>query len=234
MQTCKIIKEVKDPKVLVVTPLLPGHEISKETKKSLKRNDLPFTWIASEGENNIPTNLENGLNWYEKEIGSLPDFYMMIDRDIIAGRHLIDRLYARLRSAAGKPQVHGSLFVAFAYASFEFKGYVNHKFPAVPYNPTRLCQANYISSNSMFVTEYTKQVGLVKDEKYKRLLDWAFLLKLLYNGLMGVACPEASFVAMSTEKDISAGSSEDYQLKSRRVYEDFIVPIIEKYSSPSP
>jgi len=226
MSTCNIIRETKNPKILVVTPLLPGHTVSKETKKTLKRNEIGYVWITSEGENNIPTNLEKGLDWYEEKFGSLPDYYMMIDRDIIAGRHLLDRLYSRLCTAIDK----GTLF-AFSYASFEFKGHVNVKFPAVPYDPRRLMQSNYISSNSMFYTKIARDVGLVKDDKYKRLLDWAFLLKLLYHGYIGVQVPEVSFVAMSTDSDISAGSAEDYKLKHGRIHEDFVIPILKKYAT---
>lgn len=222
-----LLPEVEDPKVLVVTPLLPGHVVSKKTKKSMKRNDIPFMWITSEGENNIPINLENGLNWYEKRFGSLPDYYMMIDRDIIAGRHLIDKLYNHLSKKHSKmvKEIH-----AYAYASFEFKGYVNAKFPAIPFDPIRLLQGNYISSNSLFYTPVAREVGLVKDEKYKRLLDWAFLLKLLDNGYIGLNCPDASFVAMSTDKDISAGSQDDYRIKHQRVHEDFVLPVVKHYS----
>lgn len=218
-----IIKETKNPKVLVVTPLLPGHKISKETKKTLKRNTIPFTWISSEGNNNIPTNLENGLDWYDNKFG-LPDYYMMVDRDIIAGRNLIDRLYSKLFTIIDKSE---KILIAFSYASFEFKGYINYKFPAIPYDASRLIQANYISSNSMFHTWTARKVGIVKNDKYKRLLDWAFLLKLLSHGYIGINCPEASFVAMSSKSDISAGTSEDYRIKSRRVIEDFVKPMLK-------
>lgn len=224
MSTHKIIKEVKNPKVLIITPLLPGHEISKQTKKSLKRNDIPYMWITSEGKNNIPTNLENGLNWYKKECGELPDYYMMIDRDIVAGRNLIDKLYVALTRASLKSDYR----YAYAFASFEFTGHIQAKFPAVMFDPQRLCAANYISSNSMFVTKIARKVGLVKDDKYKRLLDWAFLLKLLDHGYVGVPVPNASFKVMSTANDISAGSDEDYRIKSKRVIEDFVLPMVKK------
>lgn len=222
-----IIKEAKNPKVLIVTPLWAGHKISKETKKTLKRNDIPFTWISSSGRYNIPTNLENGLNWYDKKFG-LPDYYMMIDRDIIAGRHLIDRLYEKLSRLKGKSI--GSYFYAYAYASFQFKGSVNANFPAGEFNMQKLCQANYISSNSMFLTEIARTIGLVKNAKYERLLDYCFLLKLLKAEFIGVPCPEASFTAVSTPNDISAGSPEDYKIKYQRVKKDFVVPIINAYT----
>jgi len=215
----KIIKKAKNPKVLIVTPLWAGHQISKETKKTLKRNDIPFTWISSSGRYNIPINLKNGLDWYDKKFG-LPDYYIMIDRDIIAGRHLIDRLYEKLSTFAGRSV--GSFFYAYAYASFQFKGAVNANFPATAFDMQKLCQGNYISSNSMFITEIARTIGLVTNNKYKRLLDWAFLLKLLKAEFIGMPCPEASFIAVSNPNDISAGSHEDYKIKHQRVINDFL------------
>ena len=68
MNKFTILKEVKNPEILVVTPLWTGHKISKETKKTIKRNDVPYTWITSEGTNVIPVNLEEGLLWYKKKV----------------------------------------------------------------------------------------------------------------------------------------------------------------------
>lgn len=218
----KFVKEVKKPDVLVVTPLLTGHKISKETKRTLKRNAISYDWISSEGDGNIPTNLENGLIEYEKKKGSIPDYYIMIDRDIVAGRNLIDRLYSMIKNSDDQ--------TAFTYASFKFRGFINIAFPADDFDINRLMRSNYISSNSMFKTKITKEVGLVKDEKYKRLLDWAFMLKLYYNGYYGIPCKDATFIAQSTKSDVSAGTQQDYTLKHKRVSEDFIIPIINKFS----
>ena len=219
MNEFRIIKESKDPKILVVTPLLPGHKISKETKKTIKRNDIPFTWITSTGNNNIPTNLKLGLEWY----GDLPPYYFMLDNDVILGRHLLDRLYEKLDNSKYN--------VAFSYASFRFKGYMNYKFPAIPFDINRLLQQhNYISSNSLFSTDITMKVGLVTDNKYQRLLDHCFLLKLFYNGYIGIPCPEANFIAIASKESISAGSKLEYNIKRKLVIEDFCRPIIDKYS----
>lgn len=216
-----VVKKQDDADVLVITPLLPGHTISKETKKSIKRNDLKYEWVAYEGNNNIPTNVWHALTEY-KRIKRLPKHYIMIDNDIIMGRHMLDRLHVILKNSSSE--------IAFSYASFEFKGHVNHKFPAIAYDLDRLVKANYISSNSMFKSDIVMDVGLVRDDQYKRLLDWAFLLKLAGRSYYGINVPQANFVAMSSEKDISAGSNEDYRLKARRVYQDFIVPLIKKTS----
>lgn len=216
----KIIQEVKDPEILVVTPLLSGHKISGVTRKTLKRNDIPFFWLASEGNQNIPKNALEGIEWYKKQYGKLPYYYMMIDRDIEAGRGLLDRLYNKLESTP--------LSVGFSYATFQFKGHINADFPAMPYDINRLIQANYISSNSMFVSSVIEDVGLVTDDKYRRLLDWAFLLKCYRHGIIGVPEPKAWFIAHSGKDDISAGDSQDYHIKYKRVFDDFVVPLLQR------
>jgi hypothetical protein len=207
------------PRLLVVTPLLPGHTLSKQTKRTIKNNLLPLVWITSEGDNNIPTNLELGLNWYKENHEEIP-YYFMLDRDIELGKHCLDRLYDAI---TGAPD-----YIAFAYASFKYRGHINADFPARPYDINALVQHNYISSNSMYKTAITEQVGLVKEDMYKRLLDWAFFLKLFYNEYFGVPVPTAEFVAHSTEKDISARSPEDYQQKRKLVIENFVMPIYRK------
>jgi len=62
------------------------------------------------------------------------------------------------------------------------------------------------------------------------LLDWALWLKFAKFGFIGRPCINASFIAISSENDISAGSIEDYQIKHERVSEDFVKPLIEMYS----
>lgn len=218
----KIIKETKDPKILVVTPLLPDHDISKITKKTLKRNNVPFFWISSSGDQNIPKNALEGIQWYKKTYGKLPPYYMMIDRDIEAGRDLLDRLSQTLDRQDD--------CVGYCYSNFQFKGHVNCSFPAMPFDINRLIRGNYISSNSMFKSKVIEDVGLVTDDKYKRLLDYAFLLKCFAHGYVGWPEARASFIAHSTKDDISAGDGDDYQLKFQRVYDDFIRPLIEKYT----
>lgn len=216
----KIIQEVKNPEILVVTPLLPGHKLSGITKKTLKRNKVPFTWISSEGNQNIPKNALEGILWYKNNKGKLPPYYMMIDRDIEAGRGLLDRLYERLKDTG--------LNVGFAYATFQFKGHVNADFPAIPYDINRLIKSNYISSNSMWKSSVIEHVGLVTNDKYKRLLDWAFLLKAFRYGYVGVPEHKAWFIAHSTKDDISAGDANDYQKKYKKVWQDFILPLFNK------
>lgn len=221
MNKFTILKEVKDPQILVITPLWTGHKISKLTKKTIKRNDVPYTWITSEGQNNIPTNVSMGIEWYKKQKNDFPDFYFPLDRDVILGRYLLDRLYKTLENALPA--------VAFSYSSFSFRGHMNLDFEAKPYDINRLLQHNYISSNSMFRSAVTEKVGLVSDEKYKRLLDWCYLLKLFDHGYYGEPNGTASFIVQSTESDISSGSKADYETKRDRVLKDFAESIIEKF-----
>ena len=219
----RVLKADPNAKFIVVTPLLPGHTISRDTKVTIKRNKYPFIWIQAEGKNNIPTNAFAGIDWYLMKKSAIPDYYIMIDRDIRLGRNMLDRLYDKLSKAP--------LNVAYAYASFKFVGAFEREFPAIGWDINKLLMHNYISSNSMFRTSALYEVGPVTDEKYKRLLDWAFLLKLFYErGWIGVPCPEATFEAVATPKSISAGSTQDYDLKRKRVIEDFCKPILEKYT----
>ena len=221
MNKISSIIECKNPEILVVTPLLPNHKVSKLTKKTIKRNNIPFFWLTSEGKNNIPINAQAGIDWYKNKFGKLPPYYIMIDRDIEMGRNMLDRLYERLKSHSYYEQV------GYCYATFQFKGHINHDFPAMPFDINRLVQANYISSNTMFRSDVIEKVGLVTDDKYKRLLDYAFLLKCFGQGYIGVPQPKAWFIAHSTKDDISAGDQKDYELKYHMVFKDFIKPLLK-------
>lgn len=208
------LKIVNDPQVLVVTPLWPGHKISRNTKISIKRNDIEYDWISYEDKNNIPTNVNIAINEYDKS----PLFFIMIDRDITLGRNALDKLSNKL--------INSNENVGYAYPNLKFEGYQNRYFPARPFNITDLIKQNYITSNSMIKFDYLLDVGLVMDEKYKRLLDWALWLKFFQYGYIGVACPNVTFVANSTKDDISSGSKDDYMVKYNRVKRDFIDPLL--------
>ena len=219
----KIIREDKNAKFLVITPLYTGHKISRDTKVTIKRNKYPFAWITAEGKNNIPTNTWNGMEWYLDLKNEVPNYYIMIDNDIKLGRYMLDRLYDKLYGSAAD--------VAYAYASFKFTGAIEKAFPAVQWDINKLIMHNYISSNSMFKTTALYDIGPVLDDKYKRLLDWGLLLKMfLERGWMGIPCPEANFEAVASPESISAGSNQDYDIKRRRIIEDFCKPIIQKYT----
>lgn len=213
----KIIKESKDPRIIVVTPLLPGDKISKDTKRSIKRNSIEYSWITSTGNNNIPTNVELGLKWYLKR--KRPDYVLPLDNDIILGRYMLDRLVYRMDKVKK----------GYCFASFKFQGYTNVEFKNDDFDISKLLQSNYISSNSLIHIDSLIKIGwFVKDEKYKRLLDWALWLKFLLHGYGGIPCPEAKFIAISSEKDISSQGSEDYKIKSKRVIQDFVKPFVDR------
>jgi len=217
MNKFNYIKKEKNARVVVVTPLLPNDKISKETKRSIKRNNIKYSWITSTGNNNIPTNVELGLKWYLKN--NKVDYVLPLDNDIILGRHMIDRLVQKM----------DKFKKGYCFASFKFQGYMNVEFKNEIFNINKLLQSNYISSNSLIHIESLKNIGwFVKDDKYKRLLDWALWLKFLNYGYEGIPCPEAKFVAISSEKDISSKGQEDYKIKSKRVIHDFVLPFIEK------
>ena len=93
----------------------------------------------------------------------------------------------------------------------------------------KVLQTFYLWIHSLFRSAATEKVGLVTDDQYKRLLDWAFQLKLFSNGYYGEPCETASFIVESTESDISSGSKEDYSQKRYRVLKDFVQPIVEKF-----
>ena len=217
MNKFEYIKKEKNARVVVVTPLLPSDKISKETKRSIKRNNIKYSWITSTGNNNIPTNVELGLKWYLKN--NKVDYVLPLDNDIVLGRYMIDRLVQKM----------DKFKMGYCFASFKFQGYMNVEFKNEVFDIGKLLQSNYISSNSLIHIESLKEIGwFVKDDRYKRLLDWALWLKFLNYGYEGIPCPEAKFVAISNEKDISSKGQEDYKIKSERVIQDFVLPFIEK------
>lgn len=220
----KILREDKNPKVLIGTPLWTGHKISRDVKTTIKRNKTPILWYTYSGTNNIPTNWWLGLQELKKSKKKLPPYFLPLDRDIIMGRFMIDRMVSVFESENISPHV------AFVYCNFAFKGAVNREFPAEPYDIHRLMRGNYISSNSMIKLELLEFIGgPVMNDQYRRLLDWALWLKFAQFGFIGEPCREANFVAISSETDISAGSPEDYQLKHQRVHNDFVKPLIEQF-----
>lgn len=220
MSNLKRIHKDKNPVFCVITPLLPGDKISKDTKITVKRNDYPFIWAAYESENNVAKNFKLGIQEIQQlrnvmfGIKKLPDFIIKVDNDTVWRRNTLDHMVDTLKEANEN--------VAYSYVSFEYKGSINKAFPAVPFDSDKLRRMNYISSNSMFRTKILQEIPLVDDDKYKRLLDWAYYLKLLNNGYIGIPCERGYFVANSSSDSISSGSKEDFIKKYKRVVEDFI------------
>ena len=216
-----VIREDKNSELIIATPLLPRHKISRETRTSIKRNTIPYTWITCTGENNIPTNWWFGSRQYKKHKGSIPPYLLPLDRDIRLGRYMLDRMLAGIKESEEQ--------YAFCYCNFEFRGSVNRAFPCQPYDINMLLQGNYISSNSMIKYDYLEFInGPVMDDMYKRLLDWALWLKFYQHGYYGIPCPTANFTAFSEKDSISAGTEEDYRKKHRRIHRDFVIPILEQ------
>jgi len=212
----KIIKEDKNPVFCVITPLKSGDKISKNTKISVKRNKYPFIWATYESENNVAKNFKFGLQELSK-YRKLPLFTIKIDADTIWNRNTLDSMVDTLKDS------HRN--IAYCYCSFEYKGSVNQKFTAIDFDRNKLKKMNYISSNSMFLTEELEKIEIVTDDYYKRLLDYCYFLKLLNNGYVGVPDKRGYFVAISKGDSISAGGQKDFQLKYKRVQEDFVKDI---------
>lgn len=214
----------KNPIFCVITPLKPGDKISKETKISVKRNNYPFIWVSYESDNNVARNFKLGFEELQSVGKSMfgyvkfPPYTIKIDNDCIWNRNTLDHMVDCLYSAN---RVTNEF--AYSYVSFEYQGSVNQKFPARDFNPNDLRKMNYISSNSMFKSAILRKISIVDSDYYKRLLDWAYYLKLLNNGYLGVPCEKGYFVAKSSVDSISAGSKEDFHLKYSRVREDFVL-----------
>jgi len=214
-----VLKESKSKELLVLTPLLTGHKISSETKTSIKKNDIDFTWISYEGSGKHATNVQAGLDQFKKQFNFLPNYIQIIDRDIILGRNMLDKLHSVIKKS----------HLAFSYCPFEYSGHVNIKFPPMEYDIKKLLKGNYISSNSMYDSKIVEEVGgFVTDETIHRMSDWAMVLKLYKHGYIGGLCFSTSFIAMSTKNDISAGSNEEFYSTKKLIHRDFIEPILDQ------
>ena len=210
----KYIVKHPNPQILVITPLLTGHSVSKETKKTIKRNKTPFVWISYMGPGNAYLNTQKAFNIYKNDY-ELPPYIIKVDNDIIAQRGMLDVMYKTLETSNDNE--------AYTYCPFSFQGYVNLSFPYTPFDADRLRQRNYISSISMIKTKRLIECGLfVTDVRGERLLDWALWLNLLKRGYIGVPTSKTSFVAISSKDSVSSRSNEDYQKKRQWVVENYV------------
>lgn len=213
----KIIRECKDPEVLVITPLLPGRKISKETKVSIKRNETPYIWASYTSNEKHARNVQLGIDAFHKEFCYLPPYIQIIDDDIILGRFMLDRLFNVLDKTGDE--------VGYSYCGLEYKGFTNLKIPVGEFDINRLKKKNYISSNSLYKTAAIYKVGgFITELELNRLSDWCMFLKMYQFGLKGVFVPNTSFVAMSTATDISAGSIDEWLKTKKLVVERFKLP----------
>lgn len=200
------------PEFSIVTPLKTGDSVSKSTEESVFKNETPFNWISVESENNVMKNFELGFFELLKR-KQLAPYIIKIDNDTEWSDGTLDELYTALNKSSES--------IGYSYCGFQFKGHLNSAFQAIPFNRDKLKQGNYISSNSMFKSKVIYDVGLVTDDKYVRLLDWAFLLKCLNAGYTGIPCT-GFFIAHSSQNSISSRSKEDYEIKKNRVLKDFL------------
>jgi len=211
-----IIEKSKRPDILLITPLAKGDTISDKTTKSIKKNDIEMDWICLSDNQNPYKNFDTALKIYEKKY-NLPDYIIKIDNDIEVEENMLSSMMQTLENSLNN--------VAYTYCSFSFTGSINLSIPAVPFNPEKLGICNYISSISMMKSSHLKDIGgVVTDDKYFRLLDWALWLKFLNYGYMGAPNYFTSFVAYASENSISNRGFEDYKIKAQRVIEDFFVP----------
>ena len=216
----KILHEDKNAKILIVTALYTGHAVSGETKTTIRRNKTPYIWISYMSDGKHATNVQKAISAYRKKVGGIiPPYIFVLDRDIICGRHMLDKMI----NVLGKADKN----IGFCYCPFEYSGHINIKFPPMEYDINTLVHGNYISSNSLYKTSMVERVGgFVVEEKYHRMSDWAFFIKSFTYGYIGKLCPDASFIAMSTAQDISAGSNEEYINTKKLIQSDFISKII--------
>lgn len=208
----KVLHLSESPEFSIVTPLKTGDSISNATMDSLFKCCVNFNWISVESDNNVMKNFEIGFFELLKR-KQLADHVIKIDNDTEWTEDTLEEMSFVLQESDDN--------VAYTYCSFQYSGYINNSFHAIDFNREKLKQGNYISSNSMFKSKVIYDIGLVTDDQYVRLLDWAFLLKCLKNGYIGK--PSAGFfTAYSSQDSISSRSIEDYNIKKERVIKDFL------------
>lgn len=206
----KKIKTTKSPKVLVITPLRPKDTISNVLSNTIKNNYIEFDWYSYSSDNNTAKNFQLALDQFNK----LPPAVIKIDNDIEMGNRMLDMLYDTL--------IKSNNSVAYSYCSFSYVGAINAFFPPMEWNFERLKMGNYISSNSMIKSSIIRYYPLITDDKYKRLLDWAYFLHLGNKGYIGKVDTRVAFKAHTKHSSVSTNDAEDYRIKHNRVISDFL------------
>ena len=209
----RYIVKCNKPEILVITPLLTGHSISKDCKNSIKKTKTPFEWISYKGEGNPCKNSQLALDEYRKN-HKLPKYIIKIDNDILASNGMLDVMRITLDNAPHS--------VSYCYCSFGFRGAMKLNFVADKFHEPRLLAHNYISSCSLMRTDRFLEVGeWVTDDKGFRLLDWALWLKFLQHGYIGIPTRSTSFLATASESSVSNRGNQDYYEKRKWVLENF-------------
>lgn len=212
MSRIKVLNLSENPLFSIVTPLRTGDSISHNTRDSVDKCKLPFNWISVESDFNVMKNFDIGFYELLKR-KVLATKVIKIDNDTEWEENTLENMYYTLENSNKE--------IGYSYCSFSYKGFINSDFPAVEFDIEKLKIGNYISSNSMFKSKTIYDVGLVTEDKYERLLDWAFLLKCLKYNYIGIPC-KGNFIAHSSENSVSARSKEDYNIKRERVLKDFL------------
>jgi len=207
----------KNPELLIITPLRINDNILQETYDSVSKTNISIHWIKYCDNKNPYKNFDTALTLYEKNY-SLPKYIIKMDNDIIVQPNMLEQMVKTLNNSLDQ--------IAYTYCDFSFTGSINISFNAKEFDINHLLQSNYISSISMMKSEHLKKIGgVVTDDKYFRLLDWALWLKFLYHGKIGKPTLNTSFIAYASPNSVSAGSSKDYQKKLRYIINDFVIPI---------
>jgi len=217
----KTLVQCKNPEILAITPLKIGDKVSAETKKTLKRCNVPFHWVSYMGEGNPYKNMVPPWRAYRKD-NETPPYIIKIDNDLTCKKGMLDHLYEAL--------VDSPKHVGYSYCCFRYRGGVNADFDNIPWDINRLIQHNYISSCSLMKSKVLEETGsFVTDDKYSRLLDWALWLQFLRRGYIGKFVPETSFTAYAGPNSVSVGSQQDYQLKHAAIHRYLIAPYIDRF-----
>jgi len=209
-----LVKPNCEPQILVITPLKEGDSISRDTKKSLKRNKTPFEWISVMGKGNAYKNTAEAYRWYRKNHKSMPPFVIKIDNDLTTSRGMLDKMYNTLLGADKK--------CGYSYSSFEFYGAINFTFPARRFDPVLLQKQNYISSCSLIRSELVDRYGFITDDSLVGLLDWCFFINLLNKGYVGIPVKDTHFKAFSTPTSVSCWPNGGYEETVKRVLDKFV------------
>ena len=207
------IKEVKFPRFTIITPLKKIDEIPEETINNIISSvSSPFNWYSYSANNNVANNFDLGIKEVDKR-GQLAEYVIKIDNDTLWNIHTLDYMCETLDDS--EP------YISYSYCGFEYYSAFNLKFPGIEFDERKMRNNNYISSNSMFKSSVIKKISLVTDDKYVRLLDWAYYLKLLKYGYYG-KLSKGYFKARASKNSISSGSVDDFHKKRSLVMKDFL------------
>ncbi len=215
----KALVKCKNPEILAITPLKRGDKVSPETKKTLKRCNIPFHWISYMDTGNPYKNMVYPWRQYRKENGT-PPFIIKIDNDLTCKKGMLDKLHEAL--------VNSDRRVGYSYCCFRYRGEINVDFDHLEFSVERLVNSNYISSCSLMKSNVLEETGsFVTDDKWKGLLDWCLWLQFLRKGYIGRFVSDTSFTAYAGKGSVSTWPKGGYQEVYNRVINDFVISHIK-------